>query len=58
VIKFTSDQVYIGQTKRHIEISIKEHRNNIKNSGNYSVVTNHRLSKNHDFKWGWTNYST
>jgi len=26
--------------------------NSIKNSlGNYSVVTNHRLSANHDFKW-------
>jgi len=39
------DQVYIGQTKRHLETRVKEHMNNIKNSsGNYSVVTNHRLS--------------
>jgi len=46
------DQVYIGQTKRHLETRVKEHMNNIKNpSGNYSVVTNHRLSVNHDFKW-------
>jgi len=45
------DQVYIGQTK-HLETRVKEHMNNIKNSsGNYSVVTNHRLSANHDFKW-------
>jgi len=46
------DKVYIGQTKRHLETRIKEHKNNIKNpSGNYSVVTNHRLSEEHDFKW-------
>jgi len=46
------DKVYIGQTKRHLLTRIKEHKNNIKNSsGNYSVVTNHRLSENHDFKW-------
>jgi len=46
------DQVYIGQTKRHLETRMKEHRNNIKNpSGNYSVVTEHRLSCNHDFEW-------
>jgi len=42
----------IGQTKRHLETRIKEHRNNIKNPhGNYSVVTEHRLSCNHDFEW-------
>jgi len=46
------EQVYIGQTKRHLETRVKEHRNNIKNaSGNYSVVTNHRLSTDHEFKW-------
>jgi len=46
------DQVYIGQTKRHLETRIKEHRNNINNSsGNYSLVTNHRLTEKHDFKW-------
>jgi len=46
------DQVYIGQTKRHLETRMKEHKNNIRNpSGNYSVVTEHRLSCNHDFEW-------
>jgi len=46
------NQAYIGQTKRHIETRIKEHRNNIRNtSGNQSVVTNHRLLYNHDFDW-------
>jgi len=45
------NQVYIGQTKRHLDTRVKEHLNNIKNSsGNYSVVTNHRLSASHDFK--------
>jgi len=46
------DKLYIGQTKRHLGTRIKEHSNNIKNSaGNYSVVTNHKLEENHDFKW-------
>jgi len=46
------DKVYIGQTKRHLVTRIKEHRNNIKNpSGNFSIVTDHRLSFNHDFDW-------
>jgi len=46
------DQAYIGQTKRHIETRIKEHRSNIRNAyGNQSVVTNHRLQFNHDFEW-------
>jgi len=46
------DQVHIGQTKRYLETWIKEHRCNIKNpSGNFSVVTNHRLSFNHNFEW-------
>jgi len=49
------DQVYIGQTKRHLETRIKEHRNNIKNpSGNLSVVTNHRISLHHEFEWDKT----
>jgi len=46
------EKVYIGQTKRHLETRVKEHRNNIRNaSGNFSVVTNHRLSNNHEFNW-------
>jgi len=46
------EKVYIGQTKRHLETRVKEHKNNIRNaSGNFSVVTNHRLSSNHEFKW-------
>jgi len=46
------DQVYINQTKRHLETRIKEHRSNIKNpSGNFSVVTNNRISLQHEFKW-------
>jgi len=49
------DQVYIGQTKRHLETRVKEHKNNIKNpSGNFSVVTNHRVSLHHEFDWDKT----
>ena len=43
---------YIGQTKRHLETRIKEHRNDIKKPvNNHSVVTKHRLSQNHYFDW-------
>jgi len=46
------DMAYIGQTKRHVATRINEHKNNIKNStGNFSVVTDHRLNFNHDFDW-------
>jgi len=46
------DKIYIGQTKRHLETRIKEHKNNIKNTaGKLSVVSNHRLDCNHDFDW-------
>jgi len=46
------DMAYIGQTKRHLGTRIKEHKSNIKNSsGNFSVVTEHRLNFNHDFDW-------
>jgi len=52
------DQVYIGQTKRYLETQIKEHRRNIKNpSDNFSIITNHRLSFNHDFEWDKPNIS-
>jgi len=45
------EKVYIGQTKRHLETRIKEHKNNIRNSsGMQSVVTNHRVSEKHEFK--------
>jgi len=43
---------YVGQTKRHLATRIKEHKNNIRNStGNFSVVTDHRLKFDHDFDW-------
>ncbi|XP_077276910.1 uncharacterized protein LOC143905375 [Temnothorax americanus] len=46
------DSCYIGQTKRHLETRIKEHRSDVKKHfDNHSVVTKHRLSQNHDFDW-------
>jgi len=44
------DKAYVGQTKRHLATRLKEHKNNIRNvSGNFSVVTDHRLKFDHDF---------
>jgi len=37
-----------------LETRIKEHRNNNKNPGNFSVVTNHRISLHHEFEWDKT----
>ena len=46
------DASYIWQTKRHLQTRIKEHQNDIKkDNGCRSVVSEHRLSCQHDFKW-------
>jgi len=46
------DASYVGQTSRQLQTRIKEHRNHIRwNSGNRSVITEHRLEFDHDFKW-------
>ncbi|EFN65192.1 hypothetical protein EAG_06580, partial [Camponotus floridanus] len=43
---------YIGQTKRHVSIRVKEHRNNIKvHESNFSVISKHKVEFNHDFDW-------
>ena len=43
---------YIGQTKRHLETRLNEHKKDInKIEDNHSVVSKHRLSLNHDFDW-------
>jgi len=46
---------YVGQTKRPLKTRIKEHLEDInKSSGLLSVVSNHRVESNHDFKWSET----
>ncbi|EZA46430.1 hypothetical protein X777_00167 [Ooceraea biroi] len=43
---------YIGQTKRHVQKRIKEHKSDIsKHEGCRSVVSDHRLNNDHDFDW-------
>lgn len=42
---------YIGQSKRQLGTRIAEHKNDIKKSSNYSVISEHRLNCNHDFNW-------
>jgi len=43
---------YIGQTNRHLITRIKKHRSDIKkHSDNFSVVSKHRFTQNHDFDW-------
>ena len=50
------DAIYIGQTKRHLMTRIKEHQNDIKkHDSNHSVVSKHRVSCGHNFKWSETN---
>jgi len=46
------DAIYVGQTKRKLNIRISEHRNRInRKSTNITVITEHRLRHNHDFDW-------
>jgi len=46
------DASYVGQTKRLLKYRIGEHRNHIKrNSNQVSVITNHRITFEHDFDW-------
>lgn len=46
------DASYVGQTSRQLHTRIKKHRNHIRQNTSYhSVITDHRLHFNHDFKW-------
>ena len=46
------DASYVGQTRRLLKIRISEHKNDIRRkTGNYSVVSEHRMYHNHDFNW-------
>jgi len=44
--------VSVGQTKRKLRTRVNEHRKNInKDASEYSVITEHRIERNHDFDW-------
>lgn len=46
------DVSYVGQTGRKLSIRIKEHNKHInRNTTNKSVITEHRINLNHNFKW-------
>ncbi|EZA47976.1 hypothetical protein X777_14520, partial [Ooceraea biroi] len=46
------DASYVGQTKRHVETRLKEHRADVKKVvSDQSVVSKHRLTFNHEFDW-------
>jgi len=46
------DASYVEQTKRLLKNRISEHRNHIKrNSNRVSVITNHRITFEHEFDW-------
>jgi len=40
---------YVGQTKRSLKTRVKEHFVDIRSSSSLSVVSDHRLTFNHDF---------
>ncbi|EZA47056.1 hypothetical protein X777_16713 [Ooceraea biroi] len=43
---------YVGQTKRHVETRLKEHRADVRKVvSDQSVVSKHRLTFNHEFDW-------
>jgi len=46
------DATYVGQTKRQLQTRMREHRSDInRRSSSPSVISEHRLTYNHDFKW-------
>ncbi|KYN12201.1 hypothetical protein ALC57_15633 [Trachymyrmex cornetzi] len=46
------DASYVGQTKRRLGTRIKEHKSDIRrNTGSPSVITDHRVEFDHNFKW-------
>jgi len=46
------DVTYVGQTKKKLNTRISEHRRDInKKPGKHSVITEHRINNNHEFKW-------
>jgi len=49
---YDCDASYVGQTKRQLRTRIKEHVSDInKKNGSPSVISEHILNFNHDFKW-------
>jgi len=42
---------YVGQTKRRLITRVSEHKNDIKKTSKHSVITDHRLTLNHEFDW-------
>ena len=50
--KIDCNATYVGQTDRKLKTRIQEHRRQINSSnGTRLVITDHRLSLNHDFNW-------
>ena len=45
------DATYIGQTKRQLNIIIKEHQSDINKKSNLSVISCHRSDTHHEFDW-------
>lgn len=46
------DASYTGQTKRQLRTRINEHRSDIKKkSGSPSVISDHRITCDHEFDW-------
>ncbi|KYN20260.1 hypothetical protein ALC57_07164, partial [Trachymyrmex cornetzi] len=46
------DASYVGQTKRKLSTRLKEHQSDIrKNTGSPSVITDHRITFDHNFQW-------
>jgi len=46
------EKSYVGQTKRQLGTRVKEHKSDItKKNGLLSVISEHRLEKNHNMNW-------
>ena len=42
---------YVGQTKRQLKTRVSEHKADIRKASSPSVISQHRIGKNHEFDW-------
>ncbi|EFN64872.1 hypothetical protein EAG_06537, partial [Camponotus floridanus] len=49
--KHNCDASYVGQTKRHLETRLREHKNNAGQPFKPSVITDHIINENHSIGW-------
>ena len=45
------ESLYVGQTKRQLKTRVSEHKADIRKASSPSIISLHRIGKNHEFDW-------